>query len=211
MDSCNMEFLNLALTFPTVIFTALLLVVVLFWAITLLGFADIDMFESDLDVEANSANTNSTGFFSSFGFGSIPITVSISLVVMLSWLVNIYAHKLFAYLLGDGILFYFFGLVMLVVSAIIALPIAIIISKPLQGFFSSVETSRSSDLLGLECTVVTGKVTPTFGQARVNFQGTEQLIQIRSHDEHSYSTGDTVVLLEHIKEQHCYIVTAKPW
>ncbi|XQF93330.1 hypothetical protein ACOBV9_04840 [Pseudoalteromonas espejiana] len=135
MDSCNMEFLNLALTFPTIIFTALLLVVVLFWAITLLGFADIDMFESDLDVEANSSNTNSTGLFSSFGFGSIPITVSISLVVMLSWLVNIYAHKLFAYLLGDGILFYVFGLVMLVVSAIIALPIAIIISKPLQGFF----------------------------------------------------------------------------
>ncbi|MBQ4798124.1 DUF1449 domain-containing protein [Pseudoalteromonas sp. MMG006] len=206
-----MEFLNLALTFPTVIFTALLLVVVLFWTITLLGFADIDMFESDLDIEANSSNTNSTGLLSSFGFGSIPITVSISLVVMLSWLINIYAHKFFAYLLGDGILFYIFGLVMLVASAIIALPIAIMISKPLQGFFSSVETSSSSDLLGLECIVVTGKVTPTFGQGRINFQGTEQLIQIRSHDEHPYSTGDTVVLLEHLKKQHCYIVTAKPW
>ncbi|KTF11425.1 ubiquinone biosynthesis protein UbiH [Pseudoalteromonas sp. 10-33] len=206
-----MDFLNLALTFPTIIFTALLLVVILFWVITLLGFADIDMFESDLDIEPSSSNSNSAHSASNFGFGSIPITVSISLVVMLSWLISIYAHKFFAYLLCDGVLFYVFGLVMLVVSAIIALPIAVIISKPLQRFFSSVETSRSSDLLGLECVVVTGKVTQTFGQGRVNFQGTEQLIEIRSHDEHPFSSGDTVVLLEHIKEQHCYIVTAKPW
>ncbi|WP_235590930.1 OB-fold-containig protein [Pseudoalteromonas sp. 10-33] len=211
MDSSNMDFLNLALTFPTIIFTALLLVVILFWVITLLGFADIDMFESDLDIEPSSSNSNSAHSASNFGFGSIPITVSISLVVMLSWLISIYAHKFFAYLLCDGVLFYVFGLVMLVVSAIIALPIAVIISKPLQRFFSSVETSRSSDLLGLECVVVTGKVTQTFGQGRVNFQGTEQLIEIRSHDEHPFSSGDTVVLLEHIKEQHCYIVTAKPW
>lgn len=211
MDSSNMDFLNLALTFPTIIFTALLLVVIFFWMITLLGFADIDMFESDLDIEPSSSNSNSAHSASNFGFGSIPITVSISLVVMLSWLISIYAHKFFAYLLGDGVLFYVFGLAMLVVSAIIALPIAVIISKPLQRFFSSVETSRSSDLLGLECTVVTGKVTPTFGQGRVNFQGTEQLIEIRSHDEYPFSAGDTVVLLEHIKEQHCYIVTAKPW
>ena len=211
MDSSNMDFLNLALTFPTIIFTALLLVVILFWVITLLGFADIDMFESDLDIEPGSSSSNSAHSASNFGFGSIPITVSISLVVMLSWLISIYAHKFFAYLLGDGVLFYVFGLAMLVVSAIIALPIAVIISKPLQRFFSSVETSRSSDLLGLECTVVTGKVTPTFGQGRVNFQGTEQLIEIRSHDEYPFSAGDTVILLEHIKEQHCYSVTAKPW
>ena len=121
-----MDFLNLALTFPTIIFTALLLVVILFWVITLLGFADIDMFESDLDIEPSSSNSNSAHSASNFGFGSIPITVSISLVVMLSWLISIYAHKFFAYLLGDGVLFYVFGLAMLVVSAIIALPIAVI-------------------------------------------------------------------------------------
>ncbi|MBE0359833.1 OB-fold-containig protein [Pseudoalteromonas aliena] len=206
-----MDFLNLALTFPTIIFTALLLVVILFWIITLLGFADIDMFESDLDIEADSSNTSGTHSFLNLGFGGIPITVSITLVIMLSWLISIYAHKFFAYLLGDGILFYLLGLVMLVISVVIALPVAVIISKPLQRFFSSVETSRSSDLLGLECVVVTGKVTPTFGQARINFQGTEQLIEIRAHDNQLFSSGDTVVLLEHLKDQHCYIIAAKPW
>jgi hypothetical protein len=175
-----MEFLNLALTFPTVIFSALLLVVMLFWLITLIGFADIDMFESDLEIEADASQSSGLSSWFSMGFGGIPITVSISLVVMSSWLISIYAHKFFAYLLGDGMWFYIFGVLMLGVCLLIAMPIAAIISLPLQRFFSCAQTSQSSDLLGLECVVVTGKVTNTFGQARVKFQGTEQLLEVRA-------------------------------
>ncbi|MEM5549927.1 DUF1449 domain-containing protein [Pseudoalteromonas neustonica] len=204
-----MEFLNLALTFPTVIFSALLLVVVLFWAITLIGFADIDMFESDIDADASQSSGISSWL--NMGFGGIPITVSVSLVVMISWLISIYAHKFFAYLLGDGTLFYILGVVMLVTCLVVAIPIAAIISRPLQRFFTSAETSQSSDLLGLECIVVTGKVTNTFGQARVQFQGTEQLIEVRAENNEPFTSGDTAVLLDHLKEQHCYIIAAKPW
>ncbi|MBE0376113.1 MULTISPECIES: OB-fold-containig protein [Pseudoalteromonas] len=206
-----MEFLNLALTFPTVIFSALLLVVMLFWLITLIGFADIDLFESDLEIEADASQSSGLSSWFSMGFGGIPITVSISLVVMSSWLISIYAHKFFAYLLGDGIWFYISGVLMLGVCLLIAIPIAAIISRPLQRFFSSAETSKSSDLLGLECVIATGKVTNTFGQARVKFQGTEQLIEVRAENDEQFTSGDTAVLLEHLKEQHCYIITAKPW
>jgi len=206
-----MEFLNLALTFPTAIFTALLLVVVLFWLITLLGFADIDMFEADIDIDADAAQTSSMPSWFNMGFGGVPVTVSVSLIVMISWLVSIYAHKFFAYMLGDGVLFYVSGLIMVVICMVVSMPIAAIISKPLQRFFTSAETSSSADLLGLECIVVTGKVTPTFGQARVQIQGTEQLIQVRSSDDEQFTSGDTAVLLEHLKEQHCYTITSKPW
>lgn len=113
-------------------------------------------------------------------------------------------------MLGNGILFYIFGILMVATSVLVAMPIAAIISKPLQRFFNSAETSKNSDLLGLECTVVTGKVTSTFGQARVQFQGTEQLIQVRADTEQSTS-GDTAVLLEHLKDQRCYTITRKPW
>lgn len=206
-----MDFFNLAFTFPTAIFTALLLVVILFWLITLVGFADIDMFESDLDIDADAAQSSSISSWFNMGFGGVPITVSLSLIVMTSWLISIYAHKFFSLLLGDGILFYIFGILMVVASVLVAMPIAAIISKPLQRFFTSAETSKSSDLLGLECTVVTGKVTSTFGQARVQIQGTELLIQVRSNDNEPFSSGDTAVLLEHLKDQHCYTIARKPW
>jgi hypothetical protein len=206
-----MDFLNLAFTFPTAIFTALLLVVILFWLITLVGFADIDMFESDIDIDADAPPATSLSSWFNMGFGGVPITVSFSLIVMTSWLISMYAHKFFAYLLGDGILFYVFGIVMVLASMLVAIPIAAIISKPLQRFFNSTETSKSSDFLGLECIVVTSKVTDTFGQAKIQFQGTEQLIQVRSSNEEPFTSGDTAVLLEYFKEQHCYTITRTPW
>ncbi|BDF95114.1 hypothetical protein KAN5_19520 [Pseudoalteromonas sp. KAN5] len=169
------------------------------------------MFESDLDIEADASQSSGLSSWFSTGFGGIPITVSISLVVMSSWLISIYAHKFFANLLGDGIWFYIFGVLMLLTCLLIAIPVAAIISRPLQRFFSSAETSQSSDLLGLECIIVTGKVTNKFGQARVLFQGTEQLIEVRAENDELFTSGDTAVLLEHLKEQHCYIITSKPW
>ncbi|WP_254911162.1 hypothetical protein [Pseudoalteromonas sp. A601] len=89
-----MDFLNLAFTFPTAIFTALLLVVILFWLITLVGFAYIGMFESDLDIDADAAQSPSISSWFNMGFGG-PITVSLSLIVLTSWLISIYAHKSF--------------------------------------------------------------------------------------------------------------------
>ena len=44
-----MEFLNLALTFPTVVFTGLLGLVMLYWLFVVLGALDIHMLEFDLD------------------------------------------------------------------------------------------------------------------------------------------------------------------
>ncbi|MBE0362769.1 hypothetical protein PULV_a0332 [Pseudoalteromonas ulvae UL12] len=204
-----MDFLNLAFTFPTIIFSALLLVVLLFWMTTIIGFADIDMFESDID--ADTTQSTDTNLWSNMGFGDIPLTVSISLVVMFSWLISIYAHQLFINILGNGPQLYIIGLLMILTCLLVSVPVAAIISRPLQRFFKSAETSQSSDLIGLECTVITGKVTNTFGQARTQFQGTEQLIEVRVENNDTFTSGDTAVLLDYLKEKHCYIIAAKPW
>ncbi|WP_170940476.1 hypothetical protein [Pseudoalteromonas sp. NBT06-2] len=54
-----MEFLNAALTFPTVVFSVLLIIVILFWLVTIVGLSDIDMFEADAELETET-NTVST-------------------------------------------------------------------------------------------------------------------------------------------------------
>jgi hypothetical protein len=209
MECSNMEFLNLAFSFPSVILSALLFVVVIFWAITLLGFADIDMFESDVDSDVSQASSGS--IWHTLGFGDAPLTVSASVLVMTSWLITIYAHKFFASVLGNGIVFYVLGGLLLLISLLVAIPISALLLRPLRRFFASKSASQSSDLLGLECVVATGKVTDSFGQARVKYQGTEQLIEVRAENNEQFSSGDTAVLLEHIKDKHCYIITAKPW
>lgn len=201
-----MEFLNTAFTFPTAVFSTLLLIVILFWAITLLGFADIDMFEGDIDVDVEG---DSSSF--KFGFSEVPITVSLSIVIMISWLVCIYAHQFFSYLLGDGIIFYLMGLAMVIASFIAALPLTAAILHPLKRFFNSKNTVTKNDLLGLECVIATSYVNEKFGQARVMYEGAEQLIEVRHENENELKAGDIVVLLEHLEGKHCYTVAAKPW
>lgn len=206
-----MDFLNLAFTFPTVLYTTLLLVVILFWVITLLGFADIDMFEADVELEAETNDGAGQSQLLQMGFGGLPITVSLTLVIMLSWLASIYIHQFFAYLLGDGVTFYLVGMAMLIVSFIVGVPLAALFSQPLHRFFESKEILNKNDMIGLECVIATSKVTDSFGQAKVQLQGTEQLIEVRTDSNEPFSLGDTAVLIEHISQKRSFIIAKQPW
>lgn len=207
-----MDFLNTAFSFPSSIYTLLMVIVILFWAITLFGFADIDMFEGDVDleVETDADVSSDSGWFQA-AFGGVPLTISLSIVIMLSWMFSIYCQMFFSYLLGDGILFYVFGVLMLLASFIAAVPLTVFFLKPLKRFFKSHNTATRDDLLGLECVIATGKVTHTFGQARVFHNGAEHLIEVRSEEENQFKSGDQAVLIEHRASQHSYIIADKPW
>ncbi|NOU49639.1 hypothetical protein HG263_03660 [Pseudoalteromonas sp. JBTF-M23] len=47
-----MDYINTAFTFPTVVLSVLLIIVLFFWLITLFGFADIDLLDGDVELEA---------------------------------------------------------------------------------------------------------------------------------------------------------------
>lgn len=66
------EFLSAAVAFPAVVFCAALVVVIGFWLLVLFGAAGPDSFDTDLDSEA-------------VGFGGVPVSVSVSLFVVLAW------------------------------------------------------------------------------------------------------------------------------
>lgn len=206
-----MDFLNTALSFPTVIYTVVFLTIIVFWLTTLLGMADVDMLEVDVELEAEGdvAGGSPLGVI---GLGDVPVTVAISLLGMFSWLICIYAHGMFGYMLGDGILFYLLGLGLMLLSFALAVPLAVLAARPLGKFFASKEAASMNDMLGLECTLVTGSVTASFGQARVVFRGTEQLVQVRIQDpNHEFKAGDSAVLIEHLTQEGCYLIAPKPW
>ncbi len=205
-----MEFLNTALTFPTVIFSVLLIIVCLFWLTNIIGLADIDIFEGDIEVEAE-ANASS-GLFNNMGLGDVPITVSASIIIMTSWLISFYSQSWILSFMNNNPLYYLIGGVVILACFVISLPISAILVKPLKRFFTSKETASKNDLIGLECIIATGKVTETFGQARVNIQGTEQLIEVRIQDlQHKFELGNTAVLIDHLIENNSYTIAPKPW
>ncbi|KZN41604.1 DUF1449 family protein [Pseudoalteromonas luteoviolacea] len=201
-----MDFLNTIFTFPTVVFTTLLLIVIGFWVITLLGFADIDMLEGDVELEADAGES-----ILQMGFGGVPLTISISLSVLISWVISFYAHQLFEYVLGEGVVFYLLGAAVTFGCFVISIPLTALLVRPLRRFFDSKETASKNEFIGLECVIATGKVTNSFGQAKVQFQGTEQLIEVRSEEGNEFKLGDTGLLIEHDEIRNSYVVVVKPW
>ncbi|KZN33676.1 hypothetical protein N474_19545 [Pseudoalteromonas luteoviolacea CPMOR-2] len=201
-----MDFLNTIFTFPTVVFTTLLLVVIGFWFIALLGFADIDMFEGDVEIEADGSDS-----LFQMGFGGVPLTISISLVILISWVISFYSHQLFEYVLGEGVVFYLLGAAVMFGCFVLSIPLTAILVKPLRRFFESKETASKNEFIGLECVIATSRVTGNFGQAKVQFQGTEQLIEVRCEEENEFKIGDSGLLIEHDELRNSYVVVVKPW
>src|SRR5690554_7040321 len=103
------EFFQIALSMPTVVFSALLAVLSLYWGLVVLGALDLDFADFDLDfdvdagldvgvdaefevelgteADAGAARTSFlAGFASMLGLGTVPVTVVVSISTLFAWL-----------------------------------------------------------------------------------------------------------------------------
>ena len=209
------QLLEVASQFPTVIYSVLLGIVVIYWVIGMLGLIDLDFsgdVDVDLDVDTDMGNSvgGLAGLLLTFGLTGVPFTLVISIIILVCWLISFYLQFYLLTWLPDGWLFYLAGAVCTGVIFLISLPITAIFIRPLKGVFKSVETTSSLGLVGLEATVVTGKVTETFGQARIFNEGAEMLLDVRCSPEHIMKKGDKVLVIEYEKDNHAYIVSPYP-
>ena len=207
--------LNFSAQFPTVIYSTLLGIVVIYWLVGMLGIIDLDLApDADLDIELDTDVTASagalTGLLLTFGLTGVPFTLVISIVLLVSWLISIYAQIYVFSLLDTVWLYYLVGIISTVVVFFISLPITAIVIRPLRGMFNSVETATSDHLVGRDGTVATGKVTASFGQAKVLNEGAEILLDVRCEPEYTLTMGDKVLLIEYCREKHSYIVAPLP-
>ena len=84
-------------SFPTLIYTILLVVCVIYWAGAVLGLVDLDILDLDFDgfdasggdVGADSPHSTPdvlAGLLLRFGLVGVPVTISVSILVLIGWL-----------------------------------------------------------------------------------------------------------------------------
>jgi len=207
--------LDVASQFPTVIYSVLLGIVVIYWLIGMLGLIDLD-FAGDVDIEADldadiDVNVGGlTGLLLTFGLTGIPFTLVISIIILICWLISFYLQFYLLTWLPDGWLYYLAGALSDFIVFLISLPITAVVIRPLKGMFKSVETASSNHLVGKEATIATTKVSATFGQARVFNEGAEILLDVRCDDHHAFNMGDKALVIEYLTDNHTYIVAPYP-
>lgn len=209
------QLFEVATQFPTVIYSTLLGIVVVYWIVGLLGLIDLDFSgDADLDIDVDSdldvSTGGLTGLFLTFGLSGVPFTLVISIIILICWLISFYLQFYLLTWLPDGWLYYLVGAASDVIVFFISLPLTAIVIRPLKGMFKSVETTSSNNLVGKDATIATGTVSETFGQARLFNNGAEILVDVRCDPEHTFKLGDKVLVIKYLQETHAYIVAPYP-
>ncbi|WP_137229224.1 hypothetical protein [Streptomyces sp. BPSDS2] len=164
------EFLSAALEFPAVIFGAALIVVVCFWLLVLAGAAGHDSFDADLD----------TG---PAGLGGVPVSVSVSLLVVFSWFGSLSGTVLLRHSETGTATRAVLAVAVLAGSLLLAWAAVRLLVHRFRRYFPAEPPPSRLDFVGSVCTIRTGSVTATFGQAEVvSHDGSTAIVQVRRAD-----------------------------
>ena len=186
-------FFGAAFGFPAVLFTFLLIVVLLYWALVATGVLSLDTDGADAD-----AGEGADGLLDRFGLSGVPLMIIVSAVVAIAWFVSLIGTSL---LNGAGVptaVRVLIGLAVLLTAVVFALAGAWALARPLRRLFDSgPEVSRRA-FVGRECVIRTGQVSGDFGQAEVTAEdGSSALVQVRQTGQDTFTAGSRAVIYDY--------------
>lgn len=205
---------EIALGFPTAIFTTLVLFAVGYWLIALaFGFADFGV-DSELELDAGPEGVDGSGSdatasdlataFRGLGIHFLPLPVAFSFVVFTGWIVSILATLVFS---STGSLGVFLGLFVVLAGFSFGLVVAGRLGLAMRPIFEDQPAIRRRDLIGRLCVVRTGRVDHEFGQAEVvDAEKSTHLVQVRCEIENDLATGQQALIVD-VDDDGLFIVS----
>jgi len=202
-------FLAEIFSFPVVIFTLPLIVLMLFWLLAFAGLVDMEIFDIDVEVDADSdasADGTSATWLESLGLDGVPLTIALTIVDIYAF-AFIYLMRKYLSPLFDGILSATAtGGLLAILAIVLALPISAICIKPLRRFFYTHEGVGKNHMIGYICTLTTQTVTESFGQA-VTDDG--QTLNVRAPIPNEMEKGTRIALIDFDAITNCYSVVTE--
>lgn len=209
------DFLRIILSFPTLIYTVLLAVMVFLWLLTLLGMLDIDALDFDLDfdggveIDLNLDNPTAeglAGFLVAWGLTGVPLTITITVFSLIGWLLSYFAVYFLFGFIPSGLFQTLAGIGLLLGTAWLAILATAQLIKPLKPLFKKAQTEVRKYVLGQIGVVRTSRVTDTFGEATLDDGGAGLLLRVRAEVPNNLKKGDRVAMIEYDHNSGTYLV-----
>ncbi|HAI45367.1 MAG TPA: hypothetical protein DCM50_01475 [Stenotrophomonas sp.] len=198
------EFLNVALTFPTLPYSVVLAFAVLYWMLAAFGVVDDGMVHDGMDLHLGDDGLHGiSGMFSRLGLGGAPVMLVILLLAFFGWTATYFVHLfLLQSLPAPGR--WLAGSVTAVLALIPAVPLSVIVLRPIRRLLLRLRPVEQASLLGRVGVVASPQVSAASGHATVDDGGAGLVLQVRSDIE--LQRGERIVLVEHVAEHHYYRV-----
>ncbi|MEU6732508.1 hypothetical protein [Streptomyces physcomitrii] len=177
-------FVETAAGFPTILFTAALVVVLVFWVLVAVGVGEAESFDADAD-------------FGAWGLGGVPVSIAFSLLTALAWFLSLASSLLIADAVpaGAGTVRLLGELLASVLALLLAWRLTRLLVRPFARLFPDEPGPSRQDFLGRTCTIRTGRVDGAFGQAEVAAaDGSTALVQVRQTGTDPLRLGSTGLL-----------------
>ncbi len=203
------NFIHISFTFPTALYTGLLAIVTIYWLFSVIGFFDLDVLDVDLDADGESDFSLLGSFLNKFKLEGVPVTISLSLIILLSWLLCFLMVYHFSTQINAEWLRVVLGIWIIILTPLLTAPLVAIIITPLKPLFKGHNAQSSQDIIGKTAIVRSSKVTANFGEAKFNDGGAGLILKIRCEHVNTLQRGNSVTLKKYNAGQHTYLVTAK--
>ncbi len=193
-------FLANILAFPTIIFSILLSVAVLYWLISLTGLLGADHHQ---DGDASDSWLDLGGLMTSLGLKGVSLPLLITLVLLWAWLTTYSIQVLFAQWL-TGLLGVVVGCVLIPVALLLGLVLSALLVRPFHSLLAESQQPTQTRILGCVCSVTSPLVDQHNGRAEAHLDGAHLILQIRSNT--PLTRGSRAVFVDYIAEKNLYWV-----
>jgi len=204
------EFLTVTLGFPTIIFSILLAVVMVYWLLAIIGL--VDWGESiDIDMDAPGEVGLIASYVVAFGLSGVPFSIVVTLLAVGGWLLSTLAGIWLLPWVPTLPLQIAAGCGVLLACVFLSIVISARLVRPLRGLFVTRWGTQSASLVGQECRILTGIVDERQGRAEVaqpGGRGAGINIRVWAPAPNTLARGSAAVIVEYDAALHRYLVQA---
>lgn len=205
------DFLDAAIAYPTMIYTALLVVVLFYWLLAIVGLVDFESggveFDADLQADAEVGDIGTlAGFLVALGINGVPFSIVVSLMVLLSWMFSCLFGMWLLPLVPTALLAAVAGTAVLILCPLLALPLTARLIRPMRGLFVTHTAISNHSLVGSSCKVLTGHVDEKFGRAEVSTRGAGVNIAVWAETPNDLVKGSVARIIEYDPARQRYLI-----
>lgn len=230
-------FLQIVTSFPTVVYTVLLLVVTAHWLLAALGILEVDTVDGLMpdglgahgaghgighghdighgighDIGhghgAHHHDADAGGLLMKFGLHGVPVMVVFTIIAIVGWSVCYFVELFLLRGARLGVFAIPADIATMIGGLLLAIPVGRIVLAPVRRLLRRFAPVSQRPMLGRQGVVRSPEITQTSGTAEIDDGGAGLILQVRADVSGRFVRGDRIVLIEYLEDQNAYRVTS---